>query len=213
MPFVTEELWQSLPWRSVASHGTRKQLGLPDVSSLMLQPFPEFRQDLVSEDAEQVISSIQTIVESFRNFRGENNISPKVEFPVRYCPGSIAADSFLKAHSAQIRFMSRIGDLVALPGGASEESGESMIRISHPPLELRIQLQGLVNVDEEVKRVEKEIEKLNADLAFLSGKLSQETFLSRAPAALVEKERVRQGELMSKKIEMEKVLIRLQSLK
>ncbi len=213
MPYVTEELWQSLPWRKAASHETRKQLGLPDVSTLMLQPFPKFQQQLADDEAEKTIASIQTIVESFRNFRGENNISPKVEFVVKYCSGSEAAASFLKLHSAQIQFMSRIGGLVSLPTGAPEESGESAIRISQPPLEFRIQLQGLVNVDEEVKRVEKEIEKLNADLAFIQGKLSQETFISRAPAALVEKEKVRQGELMSKKTEMEKVLLRLRSLK
>ncbi len=213
MPFVTEELWQSLPWRAAASHATRKQLGLPDLTTLMLQPFPQFHEKLTHPGAEQMIASIQSIVEAFRNFRGENNISPKVEFSVKYCPGSAEADAFLRAHSTQIQFMSRIGNLVSVTPGTPEVSGESMIRISHPPLEFRIQLQGLVNVDEEVKRVEKEIEKLNGDLAFIEGKLSQETFLSRAPAALVEKERARQGDLLSKKLEMEKVLGRLRSLK
>ncbi len=213
MPFVTEELWQSLPWKSLSSHPTRKQLGLPDLTTLMLQPFPVAQEDLINDEAERMVSAIQLIVEAFRNFRGENSISPKVEIDVKYCAGSAPADAFLKMHLAQIRFMTRIGKLIAVAPGTPEEGGESMIRISNPPLEFRIQLKGLVNADEEVKRVEKEVEKLNADLEFVGNKLSQETFLSRAPAALVEKEKARQAEILSKKTEMEKVLARLKALK
>lgn len=213
MPFVTEELWQSLPWKSVAIHPTRQMLGLPSVATLMLQPFPEFQGELISEAAEQSVAGLKNLVEALRNFRGENNISPKVEFPLKYVAGNLESEAFLKLHAPVVQFLGRVSSLTSIPSGTAEASGESLIRISHPTLEFRIQLQGLVNVDEELKRVEKEIEKLDADREFIEKKLSQETFLTRAPAALVEKEKSRHAEILVKKIEMEKVLNRLRSLK
>jgi valyl-tRNA synthetase len=212
MPFVTEELWQSLPWKVIQDHGTRNTLGLPPIQTLMLQPFPGTALKFKSPESERSIAGIRAVVEAFRNFRGENNISPKVEFSVKYLAATADADHFLRRNLGSIRALSRIIDFSPVDPQAASVSGESLIRLTQPALEFRVELQGLVNVEEELKRVQKEIEKLNLDVEHVSRKLSQESFLSRAPVELVEKERARQAELVLKRTEMEKVLAQLQAM-
>ena len=72
MPFVTEELWQSLPWKKLDS--TKR------LSTLMLQSFP--KENLAFNDlkAETSLAALKRVIEAIRNFRGENNISSKVDF-------------------------------------------------------------------------------------------------------------------------------------
>jgi valyl-tRNA synthetase len=179
----------------------------------MLQSFPRIQSELINERAEVALAGVREMVEALRNFKGENHISPKVEFALGYLAGSEEAEQLIQAHAAQIQFLSRVGALTRLNPGVPVATGESMIQVSRPPIEFRIQLRGLVNADEEMKRVEKELEKLKVDVEFVEKKLSQETFLSRAPAHLVEKEKARQLELLSKKSELEKVLEKLRSLR
>jgi valyl-tRNA synthetase len=70
-------------------------------------------------------------------------------------------------------------------------------------------LDGLVDIEGESKRLEKEIEKLSEELEFIRNKLAKESFIAKAPAALVEKERAREAELVSKTSELKASLIRL----
>jgi valyl-tRNA synthetase len=219
MPFVTEELWKSLPWRTVVSdehqHATRKTLGLPAVESLMMQPYlramPEFRD----REATATIQAIQKVVDAIRNFRGENNLSPKVEFPVRVVAASGHGEVFLKAYASELKALTRVTEFVPVTRAAlAAEAGalESVIPISNPDLELRIALKGLVNVEEETKRLRKEIEKVNADLAHVRGKLARESFVSKAPKELVEAERAHERAYLAKLSELEAALERVARL-
>jgi valyl-tRNA synthetase len=155
---------------------------------------------------------MQNIVEAIRNFRGENNISPKVEFPVRYTTSSAAVPGFLADHHGEILALSRIQSLEAGSGSSEAQEFQAVIPLSEPQLEFRISLDGLVNVDEEVKRVKKEMERVGADLEFVRAKLSKESFTAKAPPALVEKERAREKELADKLAELSAGLGKLQKL-
>jgi valyl-tRNA synthetase len=212
MPFVTEELWQSLPWKKAATTHARSQGGRPEIVSLMLQRFPTPLESFKDAEAEKLIEAIKTIVEAIRNFRGENNISPRVEFPVRYVASSSAMDAFVRSNAPDIQALARISQLERVEGGAPASGAEAVIPISHPPIELRVSLKGLVNVEEESKRIQKEIEKLDADIDFIRNKLGKETFRAKAPPELVAKEEKRQAELMAKRTELESSLSRLVGL-
>lgn len=219
MPFVTEELWSSLPWKRVAKNPNRRENGMADIFTIMLQPFPKVNTYLIDREAETTIKAIQSIIEAIRNFRGENNISPKTEFTIRYVPGVAGADAFVKLHAPQIQALGRITGIERMSQTAAEaQSGAvqeavAVIPISNPPLELRIQLKGLVNVDEEEKRLKKEIEKVAGDLLHVQNKLSQETFISKAPPELVMKQRQKEQELLGKKAELESAVERLSQMK
>ncbi|MDR3606954.1 MAG: valine--tRNA ligase [Oligoflexia bacterium] len=206
MPFVTEELWQSLPFKRVVQKP----------ATIMLQPFPKANAAFTDSESEQTIAALKSVIEALRNFRGENNLSPKVEFPVRYRAGSVGADTFIRLHSADLQALSRVSKFERIEGdhggGSGGSSGEAIIPLTNPPVELRISLAGLVNVEEESKRLVKEIEKVSEDIAFVQRKLSQETFIAKAPKELVEKERKREGEFVAKRQELQAALERLKAL-
>ncbi|MCM2279324.1 MAG: valine--tRNA ligase [Oligoflexia bacterium] len=210
IPFVTEELWRSLPWRKAANTPTRARDGKPAVMTLMLQEFPRQHAAWIDEAAEKEIAAVRGLVEAVRNFRGENNIAPRVEFALRYKAAAAETEALLARSTEQVRSLARVSALerAAGAGGATE----AVLPVSYPPVELRIDLKGLVNIEEETRRLRKEIEKVAGDIQFVSNKLSQETFIAKAPPQLVEKERKRQQELEAKRQELEAALARLSKL-
>jgi valyl-tRNA synthetase len=203
MPFVTEELWQSLPWKN-AGRGKGK--------TIMLEPFPVVVPKFIDQESEHTIAALKGVIEALRNFRGENNLSPKVEFPVRYRANSVAADLFIKFHAADLQALSRVTRFEKMEGSGGDASGEAVIPLNIPPIELRVSLKGLVNVEEESKRLQKEIEKVSEDISFVQKKLSQETFLAKAPKELVVKEKKRESEFIAKRQELQGALERLAKL-
>ncbi len=136
---------------------------------------------------------------------------------MNYHAGSAAAESFVKLFEPQIKTLARVSQLVRVDHSATKQTGadqaQAVIPISHPPLEFRISLQGLVNVEEETKRLKKEIDRIDSDLNHVRNKLSQETFLAKAPRELVEKERQKEKEFLAKKSELGQAMDRLQKLK
>jgi valyl-tRNA synthetase len=212
MPFATEELWQSLPWKRPATSPARRAKGQPEVYTLMLQAFPEPIAAFKDAEAEHTVDALKTIIEALRNFRGENSISPKVELEVHYHAATAASDAFVRMHAERLQAMGRISKLERAETGSQPSGAEAVIPITQPAVELRINLAGLVNVEEESKRVHKEIEKLTADIDFIRNKLSKDTFIAKAPPDLVAKEQKREQELVAKRKEMEAGLARLSGL-
>lgn len=207
MPFITEELWQTLPWKKPANTPARKKEGKPEVLTLMLQPFPAISKSLRDEAAEQRVQALQGVVEAIRTFRGENNISPKTEFSVKYRASGAEGEVLIQEAKREILALARITALESTKEAVKED--EAVIPVSVPPMELRVSLTGLVDVAEESKRIRKEIEKAEGDLRFVREKLSRESFVSKAPAELVEKERKREAEIAAKVGELQQALERL----
>jgi valyl-tRNA synthetase len=214
MPFVTEELWQSLPWK-------REETDLPfaehrknakNLQTLMLRKYPTAIAALKDAESERTITAIKSMIEAIRNFRGENSISPKTEFVLRYKPTTEASDIFLKMYATEIKSLARITALERVQDGVKSDGGEAIIPLSNPPIEFRISLKGLVNVEEESKRLQKEIERVTTDIDFVTKKLSQETFIAKAPADLVAKEKARLSEMTLKRSELESALKKLAQL-
>lgn len=213
MPFVTEELWQSLPWKRAVNTLARARDAKPIVMTLMFQKFPRVQQKFKSREAEDTIASLKSIIEAVRNFRGENNISPKTEFVLKYIPSNHVADLFMKTYALDIQTLARVKDLVSVSSAEqSVEIMEAVIPLAVPPVELRIALEGLVNVAEETKRLQKEIEKSTADLQHVRGKLTKESFMAKAPPELIEKERVREKEYEAKISELQQAVAKLSRL-
>lgn len=208
-PFVTERLWNILPWResiySNPPHGSHKRQD----QILMLQKFPKPLETFKSEEAKNHITYLKNIVEAIRNFRGENNISPRVEFEVFYNPGNEQTDLFLRSKGPLIQALTRVK---AFHRSAHKNENEALIPISNPPIELRVNLTGLVNVEEETKRLVKELEKLNVDLEYIDQKLSKVSFVEKAPPDLVAREKQRRIEMLTQQNKLQQSLTRLQQL-
>jgi valyl-tRNA synthetase len=179
----------------------------------MLQPFPVEDPTFKDDEAELLMQSIKGVIEALRNFRGENGISPKVEFPVRFVPSSPSAMVFMRTYEPELRALCRVSSFTAISKDEKRSEGiEAALTVTSPPLEFRIDLQGLVNVEEEEKRLKKETERLKADVEFVRAKLAKPTFIEKAPPALVAKEKAREQELLTQLTGVESALARLQKL-
>jgi valyl-tRNA synthetase len=213
MPFVTEELWQSLPGTEASNTPTRNRDGKPSIHTLMLQPysveayFPEEKTSI------QTVNRLRAVIEAIRNFRGENQLSPKKEFAVKVSAADSSLQAFFKEFSGDLKALSRVTDFQWI--GSSEQPSESEAVIPLSPLQmgmsvdLRIDVRGLVNFEEEKKRLQKEIEKCHADVAHSQAKLEKPSFVEKAPAALIQKEKDAMDAAIRKREELEAALVRI----
>ncbi len=189
MPFVSEELWDSLPWKKPANTPVRARDGKPPVATLSFQAFPVTDPAFRDEAAELEMGRLKAVIEAIRNFRGENNLSPKKDFVLHVATKDAGAKAFFAAYANDIIQLARVTKIEANTVGNSVSKFEAMIPLANPAAELRISLDGLVDVEEERKRVRKEIEKTKVDLAHVEGKLSKESFVAKAPKELIDKTR------------------------
>jgi valyl-tRNA synthetase len=189
MPFVSEELWDSLPWKKPANSPTRARDRKPPLATLAFHAFPKPDLAFRDEAAEVEINRLKAVIEAIRNFRGENNLSPKKDFVLHVGSKDAAAKAFFAAYRSDIIQLARVSEITEIAVGKSVSGFEAVIPLENPAAELRISLDGLVDVAEERKRVQKEIDKAKVDLAHVEGKLSKESFVAKAPKELIDKTR------------------------
>ncbi len=203
MPFVSEELWDSLPWKKAANTPTRARDGKPPIATLSFQSFPKPDLAFRDEAAELEVGRLKSVVEAVRNFRGENNLSPKKEFVLHVHAKDAAAKAFFAGYGKDVVQLARVTAIAELGAGVSVSKFEAVIPLANPAVELRISLDGLVDVEEERKRVRKEIEKSKVDLAHVEGKLSKESFVAKAPKELIDKTRAEADRFRTKLADLE----------
>ncbi|MBC7385317.1 MAG: valine--tRNA ligase [Cryobacterium sp.] len=187
MPFVTEELWDSLPWRKPTNSPARIREGKLPVATLAFAEFPRVNPKFRDPRAELEMTRLKAVIEAVRNFRGENNLSPKKEFALNVFMKDAATREFFSKNESDILQLAKISAIREIKAGESASKFESVILLTNPAAELRISLEGLVDVGEEMKRLRKEVEKTKVDLAHLDGKLGKESFIAKAPPELIAK--------------------------
>jgi valyl-tRNA synthetase len=172
MPFVTEELWQQLP------HGGDALIVAPWPGEM-----PSFAEDAAS--FEQIKESIRLV----RNVRAEQQVEPARRIPAVIYPGNLR-EAF-EASIQEFHFLARTDpDAVELRDGAPE-APEGSVAIVSGGVSIYLPLAGLVDVEAERARLEKEIEEAVAEIGRAQGMLSNEQFVSRAPANVVDVQRKR----------------------
>jgi valyl-tRNA synthetase len=193
MPFITEELWHVLRERVKAD-------GWAD--SILAAPYPATGE--VDERAERAFGPIIGIVDAIRNVRGEMNVPFKVVLDDVEI-GSLARESeaTLREELGRVHRIANVRDAVVRPAGvAPSRRGGSAVQVG-TGFEVRVGLAGAVDVAAETARITKEIDKVDQDLAVLDRKLSNPSFVERAPAEVVEKDRARVAELREKRSKLD----------
>ncbi len=181
MPYITEELWLA----TCEATGTASE-------SIMIEQFP-LRQDFaVSKVAEAEVAWLKAIIVAVRQVRGEMNISPSKKLTVHYAGATQRDAELLDTHAAQIKRLAGIETIDAAPA-ASDARDAATIVVGE--MQLLIPLAGIVDAAAEIDRLDKQISKIDADIAQLSRKLSNEGFVAKAPPAVVEKDRERLQDL------------------
>jgi valyl-tRNA synthetase len=178
MPFITEELWQQL---KIQAPGF-----VQDCPSIMISDYPQPDEGLVSEDAENLVGALVEIIRLIRNLRTEHNVELSRILEAKVFAGALSEQ--LEAYAPVIRFMARATPIFM--EDRSSGAGEDDIVSIGEKADIAVPLKSLVDVEKEKARLLKEIDALEADVERLTGRLTDEKFINRAPAAVVDKEKL-----------------------
>ena len=192
MPFITEEIWQSIPHEGEA---------------LIVAQWPEARNDLAFKTECDQMESVMAAIRAIRNRRTEMNVPP-----------SKKAALFVLTSKPQVftegeGFLQRLAyaDTVSMLS-AEPENLDGMVTITTPDAKLYIPMGQLVDVAKELARINKELEAAKKFLASIEGKLSNEKFISRAPEAVVNAEREKAAKHRDLIAQLEQSLAAMQRL-
>jgi len=193
-PFVTEEIWHVLP-------GKR--------SSIMMEPFPKVNPAWSDEEAASTAELFMGIVGGIRNIRSEMQIHPGAEIKVLIiCHDQLRATKLAELIDS-IKGLTRA---VAIEIKQEAERPEGAASVLYTDIEIHVPMAGLIDVEKESAKLNKEMEKIEIQLQRTSGKLSNEKFMSNAPEDVVAKERAKMDEMSAKIEKLKEALARLQEL-
>lgn len=189
MPFITEELWQTIAPMCDAK----------TADSIMLAPFPVYDSEWIDQTAFDKMNTLQELIGAVRNLRGEMGIAPSVKAPLFVESADNLAD-YLKYLPMMAR-LTEATQVATLP-----ESDDAPVAVMNGA---RLMLKVEVDKAAETARLNKEAEKLQKALDKLNAKLSKPGYTDKAPAHLVEKDKAELAELEEK---MAKVKVGLAKL-
>ncbi len=181
MPFITEEIWQRL-------HNN------PENTSIMLQAYPMLDETLVNDAAVTELTWVQNIIVSIRTLRSESNIPPSKALNVLLKKGSTLDKERIESHKKLIMTLAKIEKISWL--GDSDSHPECLTTFVQD-LEILIPMEGIINKEEESKRLEKEIGKLKKDIERAEAKLHNPNFVDKAPPEVVDKEKAKLADTLS----------------
>jgi valyl-tRNA synthetase len=175
IPFMTEEIWQQVP-TSIRGNG----------ETVMLEAFPEADSSLISPEAEDDVRWIKAIVTGIRNIRGEMDISFARPIPVLFSNGSDQDKARLDAYRPLLTFLIKPERLEWLEAG--DEAPVSATQLVGE-MQLLVPMSGLIDKAAEITRLDKEIDKKLTEISRAEGKINNPSFVERAPADVVQKEK------------------------
>jgi valyl-tRNA synthetase len=181
MPFITEEIWQQVAPRADI-----------DGETIMLRPYPQIDSDADHEDAVADIEWVRQFILGIRQIRGEMDISPGKKLPVLLQGYNDTDQQRARLYEGLIQAVGRIESVTPL-GDGEEPPASATALLDH--MRLLVPLKGIIDVDAERARLEKQQERLSADLSRARGKLDNKNFVNNAPPDVVTKERQRAAEL------------------
>lgn len=193
MPFLTEQIWQSIPHEG---------------ESIMIAPFPTADPALIDEDAEKRMDAVMEVIRAIRNLRGEMDVPPGKKVEAAIVPSSPDIKSALDAGQESIKSLAKLSKLDIATEPPSTEHAK-FVSAHLPMADVYIPLAGLVDVDKETTRLTNELAEVERELERTSSKLSNEQFLSKAPAHIIEKEQRIAQELTDKRAKLQERLATL----
>jgi valyl-tRNA synthetase len=174
IPFVTEALWQSVA-----------PLAGKQGDSIMLQPYPLVDTSMFDEQAEQWMAQLKELTDATRNLRGEMQLAPSVRVPLIVEPGNAEDRARMQAFAPYIQSLGKLSEVQIVD--ALPESPAAVSIVGTTKLMLKVE----IDVAAERERLSKEIARIEAEIGKANGKLSNESFVARAPAAVVAQEKER----------------------
>jgi valyl-tRNA synthetase len=179
MPFVTEELWQNLKQRLPA--------GWAKTGSIMVAAYPEADKKAVDPQAERVMESIIEIIHAIRNARAEHKVESG-----RWVEAQVYAGELKSAIAPYAETIQRLAKARPVSFFESREEmppGDNVLALVLKSSEVIIPVESMVDLEAERQRLGQEIARTGAEVARLEARLKDKAFLTKAPPAVVAKER------------------------
>jgi valyl-tRNA synthetase len=193
MPFLTEELWHKLPQPA----GAR---------SIALDRFPARRDDWTDPGVDSNMALIQEIIAAARNIRAEMKVDQKKKVAADFSTGDPGVRKLVESNVEPLLRLANLSAL-AISSGHLDSAGAAVRSTAR--FDLRIAYDDVVDKQAEIARLKKEIERLAKDIESKKARLADETFLSKAPAKIVEDLK---ATLAAREIEHQKLRDRLSQL-
>ena len=167
MPFITEEIWQSLPHEG---------------ESIMISRYPEYDESLVFDGDAEKLENVISCIRAIRNRRAEMNVPPSRKASVYVVTSD--PETFGSCDSFFVKLASA-SEMKVVDG----YDGADAVQIVSDTATVYIPLSEVIDLEKELARLEGERKKTDGEIARIGGKLANEGFISKAPAAVVEGER------------------------
>ncbi|MYL25694.1 MULTISPECIES: valine--tRNA ligase [Halomonadaceae] len=197
MPFITEEIWQRVaPLAGVTGE------------TVMLQAYPEPDRNLEDADAEADIEWLKGVILAVRNIRGEMNISPARALPVLLRHGDEQDRERMEANRTFLKSLAKLESIDWVDDGEAPLSATQLVG----ELEVLVPMANLIDKDEEIARLSRELEKLDKEIQRLGGKLGNAGFVEKAPAEVVEKEKAKLEDAESQRQRLNEQLEQIRAL-
>jgi valyl-tRNA synthetase len=179
MPFITETIWQRVvPLTNFEKTG----------DSIMIQSFPQFDQSQCDQTAIDDLEWVKQFVVAIRNIRGEMDITPSKPLPVLL--KHVNADDQRRLNENE-QFISALAKLESITLLSDDDKGPASATAIVGDLSILIPMAGLIDKDAELARLDKAIDKLSKDADRVRAKLNNESFVGKAPEAVINKEKAK----------------------
>ncbi|TCJ98304.1 valyl-tRNA synthetase [Volucribacter psittacicida] len=175
MPFITEEIWQ-------------KVKGFAGVTgdSIMLQPFPQVVAEYQDPQAVSQMNWLKEIIIAVRNIRAESNIAPSKVLDLYLRNLAEPEKNCLENNRTLLQAMAKLGNIIVLE---SQQNAPLSVAKLVGDAELFVPMADFINKEAELVRLNKELQKLKGEIVRIENKLANETFVAKAPEAVIAKER------------------------
>ncbi|MDF1506896.1 valine--tRNA ligase [Robertmurraya sp. DFI.2.37] len=192
MPFITEEIWQNLPHQG---------------ESITTAKWPEVNENLSDSEAASEMKLLVEIIRSVRNIRAEVNtpMSKKINMLVK-----VKDDLLLQVLDKNRSYLERFCNPEELKMGKDILIPDKAMTAVVTGAEIILPLEGLINIAEEIARLEKELDKWNKEVERVQKKLSNEGFVKKAPEKVIAEERAKEADYLEKRAAVE---LRIKELK
>jgi valyl-tRNA synthetase len=172
MPFITEEIYSAL---------------VPEEESLMMSEWPKYTEELCFPEDENVMEHVKAVTRGIRNMRSEMDVPNSRKTKVYIICGDAGICEGIESLKDSVMPLLMANDIIIRP--TKEGVDDNAVSIVVPDAVVYLPLDELVDLEQERERLTKEEERLNKEIRRAEGMLSNEKFVSKAPAAKVQEER------------------------
>jgi valyl-tRNA synthetase len=198
MPFITEEIWQQLP----------KASGAPQ--SIMITLYPVADDSMIDEQAEKAMALLQDVVVAIRNLRAEYRISPAVAVDVVVQTSEDRSRTLLDNYRQIVVEQAKCRRVEV---ESRDQPPAGSVKQVVGDVDVYLVIEGVVDIEAEVKRLEKDLGKAEKELESVEKKLDNASFVERAPAEVVTRERERAADARTRIASLREGLARLEAFR